>query len=169
MSKAQTNFLGIKVTGDITRVNRTDQRPQSEFEPFVKAVLDDPLILKFGWRQYTPYFNDGDECVFGASGLWVLTTKDKLEDEDGDELEDDEIEETYGLDYGSHPTLGGFDGPFANRVYKGSHQESWERARALSEAIEGGEFDNVLLDLFGDHATVVVSRDGIEVETYEHD
>jgi hypothetical protein len=24
-------------------------------------------VEKFQWRQYTPYFNDGDECVFGVS------------------------------------------------------------------------------------------------------
>lgn len=25
-----------------------------------------PDLESFGWRQYTPYFNDGDECVFGV-------------------------------------------------------------------------------------------------------
>jgi len=23
-------------------------------------------LVSFGWKQYTPYFNDGDECIFGA-------------------------------------------------------------------------------------------------------
>lgn len=26
-----------------------------------------PTLTSFGWRQYTPYFNDGEECVFGAN------------------------------------------------------------------------------------------------------
>ncbi len=25
-----------------------------------------PELTSFRWTQYTPYFNDGDECVFGA-------------------------------------------------------------------------------------------------------
>ncbi len=27
---------------------------------------DNPDIVSFSWTQYTPYFNDGDECTFGA-------------------------------------------------------------------------------------------------------
>jgi hypothetical protein len=28
-----------------------------------------PALESFGWTQYTPYFNDGDECVFGARSV----------------------------------------------------------------------------------------------------
>jgi len=37
------------------------------FRSAAKAVFDlHPELTKFSWTQYTPYFNDGDECVFGA-------------------------------------------------------------------------------------------------------
>src|SRR5689334_3768923 len=26
-----------------------------------------PAMESFGWTQYTPYFNDGEECVFSAN------------------------------------------------------------------------------------------------------
>src|SRR5690349_7857045 len=26
-----------------------------------------PTLKSFGWAQYTPYFNDGDECIFGVN------------------------------------------------------------------------------------------------------
>jgi hypothetical protein len=26
-----------------------------------------PVLVSFGWRQYTPYFNDGEECTFSAN------------------------------------------------------------------------------------------------------
>lgn len=33
---------------------------------FKNLFADFPDMDSFGWRQYTPYFNDGDECVFSA-------------------------------------------------------------------------------------------------------
>lgn len=27
---------------------------------------EEPKLESFGWRQYTPYFNDGDVCTFGV-------------------------------------------------------------------------------------------------------
>jgi hypothetical protein len=33
----------------------------------------------------------------------------------------------------------------------------------------GGLDENLMRAMFGDHAKVVVSKDGIEVEEYEHD
>jgi hypothetical protein len=68
------NFLGIRIEGQITD-GRAEQLPQERFEPLVRALLDDPLIAAFGWRQYTPYFNDGDTCIFSARGLWVRTAE----------------------------------------------------------------------------------------------
>lgn len=26
-----------------------------------------PYLERFSWTQYTPYFNDGDECTFGVN------------------------------------------------------------------------------------------------------
>lgn len=167
-----TNFLGIPVEGDISGNDpRTPQRPLVEFEPLMRAVLDDPTIKAFGWRQYTPYFNDGDPCEFGVHGAWFVTVDD---DVDLDEVDDDE----YGVDYGDHPSLGcreySYSGRYPDRVripgaYTGPDEARYDRVRALSDAIVGGEFDDVLLEAFGDHAAVRVSRESITVDTYEHD
>jgi hypothetical protein len=87
MTTATRSFLGIPVEGDITAGStRVDQKPIEELQPLLQAVLDDPTIVEFGWRQYTPYFNDGEPCEFGVSGLWVRVTG--VEDEaDAWELE----------------------------------------------------------------------------------
>jgi len=150
----------MTISGNIYRHDRKNQKPQAEFEKFVQAMLDDPFIRSFGWRQYTPYFNDGDTCVFSAGGLWVLTTADPEDAEVGGW--DDE----YNIDaYSTHPTLGGYE----DKKYVGSHEDSYASADKLSDAVENGEFDNVLLNLFGDHASVTITRDGITVDTCEHD
>jgi hypothetical protein len=161
-----TNFLGLPIEGDIVRpTSAKPQRPMEEFAPILQAALDDPTIIEFGWRQYTPYFNDGDPCVFGAHGVWVRTSDDV------------DVEDLYDLevDY-NHPTLGKRPSTYNRETqeyetgdYEGPDEARYDRCQALHEAIDGGEFYAVLLQAFGDHAEVTVRRDGIKVDFYEHD
>lgn len=166
-----TSFLGIPVEGDIVRGDKKpDQRPLEEFSPLVQAVLDDEHVTGFGWRQYTPYFNDGDPCVFGAHGLRVRTVEDG--DESSGEDDEDGDEDKLDLDY--HPTLSPRRwnekaGRFEDIDLAPGKAATYARCRALADAIDSGEFDEVLLEAFGDHADIAVKRDGITVEFYEHD
>jgi hypothetical protein len=154
-----TNFLGIPIDGDITRgANRTEQRPLSDLEPALRAVLDDPLIVEFGWRQYTPYFNDGDPCVFSPGELWFRTTQD---------------EDTSELELWYHPTLGAQRWSAATGTHLDVERSpdvvaTRTRCEKLSALINSDAFDEVLLDAFGDHARVTVRRTGISVDFYEH-
>lgn len=77
----------------------------------------------------------------------------------------------YEVGYGSHPSLGGMTGYRDDAEYKGDQYEKWTMARDLSNAIVGGEFEDVLLLQFGDHAEVTWSRDGgvFDIEEYSHD
>jgi len=36
------------------------------------------------WTQYTPYFNDGDECTFGVNDFDVYLTEDDFDEDDYD-------------------------------------------------------------------------------------
>jgi len=37
------------------------------FQKAAKSLFaDNAELVSFSWTQYTPYFNDGEECVFGA-------------------------------------------------------------------------------------------------------
>ncbi|MFF1792644.1 hypothetical protein ACFVXQ_00125 [Kitasatospora sp. NPDC058263] len=158
-------FMGMPIEGDITEgAGRVEQKPIEELQPILQAMLDDPTVAEFGWRQYTPYFNDGEPCTFSISGAWVRT----VADEDADE---------YELEIGSsHPTLGGRPyrknpdtGKWESQPYEGPDESRYDRCLALSSAVEGGAFENVLLEAFGDHAEVTVRRDGIQVDFYEHE
>lgn len=159
-----SNFLGIPINGDITRGEaRVEQKPIEELQPILQAVLDDPTIVEFGWRQYTPYFNDGEPCTFSVHGTWVRTTAD----EDADE---------YELEMWGHRSIGKVPGhhdeatgQWVNDPYEGPDEARYHRCKALEGAVEGGAFENVLLDSFGDHAEITVRRDGIKVEFYSHD
>lgn len=166
------NFLGIPIDGDITPgAGRAEQQPIEDFAPILQAVLDDPTVVEFGWRQCTPYFNDGEPCEFSAYGVWVRTTADS------EDLDDDGLDVDYG-----HPSLGEMTGGAwvddpenpgrrkkVGERYEGPDLARFERAKALGRAVDGGHFLNVLLDAFGDHARVTVRGDGIQVDFYEHD
>lgn len=179
-----TSFLGIPVDGDIVRPkSEVPQRPLADLAPMLQAVLDDETIAAFGWRQYTPYFNDGDPCVFGVSGVWFARPEDLPADghSDADEFEDGEEFDKDDLTlYSDH--LGGYSGgewvpdpENARRQirigdeYEGPDQARYDRCQALDNAIDSDAFDAVLLEAFGDHAEITVKRDGITVEFYEHD
>jgi hypothetical protein len=163
------NFLGIPIDGNITRAKRTPQRPREEFEPLVRTLLEDPYIAEFGWHQYTPYFNDGDPCVFGATGLWVRTRDDAgRADPSDDEDYDEDDTERLAL-WGTHPSLGSEEGWGDDRRYVGDREQLWRAATTLSSGIESGAFDDVLLSLFGDHARVTVRKDRVVVDEYSHD
>lgn len=111
-------------------------------------------------HQYTPYFNDGETCVFGASSLWIRTVADAdVEIDDGDELS-----------MWAHPSLSGSRWEGGRKVtYDVTMPDTARAAHALDQAIDRGSADAVLLELFGDHANVTVTKSGISVEFYSHD
>lgn len=178
MSK-QKSFMGVPIIGDTSHGrSTTTQRPIEEFRPLVAALLEDEFFVDFGWTQYTPYFNDGDVCEFGAHGLWVRTMHDvdrSSADVDEDDYDEDD-HDSFSIEYGKHPTLGEYDRDWSDetrsygpKYYVGEHQDKRNIAEALEHAIGGGAFDHVLLELFGDHCSVTISRDKITVEEYTHD
>ena len=98
-----------------------------------------PNVESFSWTQYTPYFNDGDECTFSAQ-----TEYPQLTFTDGTEID---------INYGS----GDAD---AEVVAK-------EIAAVETFLAQFDESD--YKEMFGDHVRVVVSRKGVHAEEYSHD
>jgi hypothetical protein len=175
----QKNFLGIPIHGDITRASsRTPQRPIEELQVAIAELLKHDDFTALRWQQYTPYFNDGDPCVFG-----VYTHGLKGPDEDAGDYQDgfhdmsswgfsslsDEAKEFYGkYERGTYDR--------ETRTYGEGHwevepknPEMIHQAMKVSGMIESGAFNDALLEMFGDHATVTLRRDKIDVEFYEHD
>jgi hypothetical protein len=173
--KATQNFLGIPIEGDIIRgEKKKDQRPMEEITPLFQTVLDQPEVLRFGWTQYTPYFNDGDPCIFGVNELWAVPVGTSEEDEDEERYHD---EVTYDKEnWGQRPWE--WDNPrdwdnrkkvYFDYVGPAGREPAYNALIALNDALQSGEFDDALLNAFGDHAEIVVTADKIIVEQYEHD
>lgn len=191
------NFLGIPIEGDITRgERRVAQRPLSDLAPLIRAVLDDPTMHSFGWTQYTPYFNDGDACIFSVGEPWFKTVDDARkagqldeneegyawlgkehgegeDDEEDDDTDYDDLDSFTLTTYGDgHPSLGKREGTgwaAEPGAYVGPDEARYDRVYALNTAINSGAFEDVFLEAFGDHCSVVVTATGITVDEYSHD
>lgn len=194
-------FFGIPIDGDIAFAERkAAQRPIEDLQPLMQALLDDPGIEWFGWRQYTPYFNDGEPCVFNVHGALAVKltdqertikcphcekernplhvfcphcgyrhgTFDKLDEEDYEGDLWDGVEYSGILGKRKRLRYGKGDGPEYG-PYEGPDEARYDKCLALEEALDSGVFDDVLLEHFGDHATIKVYKDRISVESYEHD
>lgn len=150
-------FLGVPITGNIYRgEHKVQQRPLEDLAPLMQAVLDDEGIASFGWYQFTPYFNDGDPRVFNTYGMWAIPA-DAVETPDDD---------TY---YSRSEQWGEFGYNERWEVRKADNSQQYERLKRLSDAIDSAQFDDVLLDAFGDHCEITITRTGITVEEYIHD
>lgn len=110
------------------------------------------------WAQYTPYFNDGDECVFSVHSVNLITG--------------DPAEAEY---YGDGCCEMWSDWEDTQKYYAeelaaaGVTKEQYEAARDLAGKLESAAYEDVLRQAFGDHVVVKVTADGVEVDHYDHD
>lgn len=80
----------------------------NEFKTQFKTISTEifakyPEILKFGWTQYTPYFNDGDPCVFSYNSMYFCTDPEAVDESIY------EWEEMYGSNAKKYPELAEFE------------------------------------------------------------
>lgn len=125
------------------------QKVRSEGLEALKAAFRDffarfPAARAIRWRQYTPYFNDGDACCFSVHSPGVRL--------------DDESEEG---DYE--------DGFLSSWALKSRDPELHGAFSKLSELLQSDTLEPVLKAVFGDHVLVTATPEEIESESYDHD
>jgi hypothetical protein len=151
-------FAGIRIEGDQSKYGHKSipQRPKEELAPIMLAVLNDERVKFVLWIQYTPYFNDGDPCVFGVGDFGVvlegvdysqvLGSYGYEADQDLKDVYPDELTTWYGMSD---------DDPLKMKL------------KALGET--SGPFEDAYYELFGDHARVVATREKFVIDEYDHD
>ena len=130
------------------------------FNDEAQALLEEMGIKSFGWTQYTPYFNDGDACVFSAHVDYPYIND---YDEDGESLSGEE-DESAALPGRPDYSLANTDRAEYDRQYR-AYREPYEK---VANFLRGYEEEDLEF-MFGDHCIVTVARDGIHVEEYSHD
>lgn len=161
------------VTGDdIIPVGRNkEQAPEETFLPALDTLLDTPGVEAVRWEQYTPYFNDGEPCVFGLGEVQVRVNGAP---EDAGDYEDGWI-----TSYGTHYYVYGKfedgrsnwqdrEGPFALEFPDITADDLKAAINKFEEAFRNGH-EVLLAREFGDHAQVTATKEGFEVEYYEHE
>jgi hypothetical protein len=120
-------------------------------EVFAEVFAQHPDLEAVRWRQYTPYFNDGEACTFSVNDAYIKFKgypKDS-EDEDCGDYED-------GFDYYSS---------YRSEDYPVGFGKAYEAVQEVFRIAD----DDIFLAIFGDHVAVTVSRAGIKVDEYDHD
>lgn len=117
---------------------------------FKDFLAKHPAVKAIYWTQYTPYFNDGDECMFSINEIDFL---------DVDPTECDDIADVHDWQWR-------YD--HAAMSYKDDPYNIASSARSLETFMV--ENDTVLQEIFGDHVSVLITSSGEAiVNEYEHD
>lgn len=123
-------------------------------------MKENPEVKALGWVQYTPYFNDGDECVFSIHGIGFSLK----------EVTAEQVEETSYFDgEGSWISGGGtYDRRWlAKYDNDGLTKELYDKISKVIKQLY--QLKEELRIVFGDHVKVVVTQDGVETYEYEHE
>jgi|LakMenEpi03Aug12_release.lakeMendotaPanAssembly.Ray.scaffolds.fasta_scaffold518065_2 hypothetical protein len=134
------------------------KRGQEIFKLAFKEFFDaNPEVHVVGWRQFTPYFNDGDTCEFSCYAEYAFVSNAK----DYDEIRYGE----YGGDQENVWVADSDYGDFNEELIPQSVIANTDALRSLLSKID----NDVFLDMFGDHAQVFATREGFDVHEYSHD
>lgn len=152
-------------------LNSAKEALREEIASSIKAAVPNvfdklPSLESISWNQYTPYFNDGDSCVFGVGEFGAKFSdpamlRESLLDErlktwDGKiKTDDDLLQGRYDDDSG-----------WGLRDFKDNEVKSTlKQIFNLLDCLEQDDFEK----LWGDHTTVTISAEGISTDEYDHD
>lgn len=119
-------------------------------EKLIKKTLkeffnENKEVEKIKWRQYTPYFNDGDECVFHVDEVFVRLKKEPKESNHGDYE----------------------DGFLDSYDFKDTNKKLSNAIKDLYKLFENVE--DIMKVVFGDHAEITATENKIVTKSYQHD
>lgn len=160
---------------------------QNEFQEKMRKLFTDmteqffvetPKIKAVVWDQYTPYFNDGEECTFSVHDVYFLT----------EELDEEDLQSAYNYEEASFNYNASTDAIASNKDYAKRFPSS--AAYYLKEAAEMeallaeddgtidrcasmarviGANEDLMRAIFDDHVTVYVTQAKSFTEECDHD
>lgn len=161
-----TNLIQTKAAFEAARQKLNEDFKESIATIFKSFFEANPEVYAFAWTQYTPYFNDGDTCEFGVNDIYAYKDTEAfrraLEASDrsifwGEVEDEDCMVNTRDKIYDHHART---MVPVKLEQYE---QNTADLIRALND------FNDEFQYAFGDPVSVVVTRDGIDVEDFDHD
>jgi len=115
----------------------------------LKIYFEDYPEFIISWTQYTPYFNDGDPCTFSVNSPELFLNEGDFHYSDGykswNYYKGDFLE--------NHPDLG---------------IKVWDAWCSLADFLTDIP-DEIYEEIFNNHVRVIASKDGLQVEGYDHE
>lgn len=142
--------------------NQILEKSNEVFDEFCKDIFTkSPRLSSFGWSQYTPYFNDGDTCVFNVNIDYLYINGQSVDDSEW-------INKKNITKYGEWNR--------EQKQYIGREEEdnpNYDQELVdIYEEISSflSNFDNdFYMSKFGDHVEITITSTGIDVFECEHD
>lgn len=132
------------------------------FEDWCKNVFaKHTKVESFGWNQYTPYFNDGDTCIFSANTDYLTINGQYVDDSDW-------VGATTVTNWGTYNReTKTYEGKveIPNENYDKELEQAADEIRDFLNTFD----DDFYMQKFGDHTEITVTTEGIEVDEYDHD
>lgn len=166
-----------------------DRRIEKEGKNILKATFSDffsshPEIRSIVWTQYTPYFNDGEACVFSINDFEFILDMDSA-------LVSDDVKKLYehvADEYDGNYAYGEADARPIFRTLAGKHHYDKEQLKSLrleSRKLTDAEkklvqdcnelestcfkIKDLLSVAFGDHVVITATSKGFDVSEFGHD
>lgn len=151
IKEAKSEIVAISEQYNEAKKKMADKLQVVFNESFKQFWKDNPNIAAIAWEQYTPYFNDGDACIFRVGDLYAMSKDgyEKYKDEGG-------YPEEYSLYHGDDDLQGN------------ATEEDIDKANKFMDDLAKIP-DEVYEAMFGDHARVVATPEGFDVQEFEHD
>jgi len=153
-------LAGRPINGEIRYYARSneEQRPILELVALLDEAFTHPEVKAIRWRAYTPYWNDGSPCVFHVSDCGFLF--EGADENDGDH-EDGFIEPSMVDWYRKEDNDPNYLSAITPKIVMATEK--------VEDALHSGHYNVELLEYFGDPAQVTATREGFDVEDYEHE
>ncbi len=121
---------------------------------FKRIFTENPRLKCISWTQYTPWFNDGDSCIFRKNDFSFSSFVP--ENAYNNKVEEGEFYEEYiSVEYIKRREM--------------PSGINWMNLVEFEKVCSSSEIEEVFHELFGDHAWVKATIDGFDVEDHEHD
>lgn len=171
MSALQEKFNQLITEQEALR-KKFQETAQALFKETTKEFFDlNPGVKCVVWTQYTPYFNDGDTCEFGVNNPTFSNAEGSdVYNVTGWGEYDGETEGVWATDNISYVMNSDRDyyKETCDLILAGEKVDV-DSCSNFSDMVLSNPMEDVMYAMFGDHVKIIATREGFDVEEYEHD
>jgi len=142
------------------------EKLKKEFKAIITKLFEENSELKaIVWEQYTPYFSDGDPCIFSVGDVAITNAT-------GKDLNDIRYGEYDGKNNDVR-VLSSYFTPNSQWSSKEDNEYAklidFETFKAFGQLMRSSEMKDVMLATFGDHVRVVATQEGFSIDEFDHE